>query len=233
MATPMASNSSDQLTPAQQLMQKHISSDDQPLSAKVEEVVDQDDLEHPPPSSTLPHRPDHDAVLPEQKPTAKKSTTLDTTSEELFPSLGGPRSASGTGQSHTWSKKPSIMTMNNHLNPNNNGPAIPGRVSAGGMSPNGSVTSPGPLHPKMSLPGRYSEQVVFAPSQLLPRSQLKKPVIEVLREINKRSKAEVKMSNGPNSCVIFEGTGPVDAVRQALKDVAKEVGSKVRTIIKC
>ena len=79
----------------------------------------------------------------------------------------------------------------------------------------------------MSLPGQHAERVQFAPSQLTPRSELKKPVQDTLRDINKRSKARVTMSTGPGGMIIFEGTGPVEAVRHALKQVAQELGSKV------
>lgn len=97
------------------------------------------------------------------------------------------------------------------------------------MTPTVNAPVSGIGQPKMNIPGRWTETVSFAPSQLLPRGQLKKPMPEVLRDINRRSKAEVKMSTGPNNHVIFEGTGPVEAVRQALKDVAKELGSKQST----
>jgi len=79
----------------------------------------------------------------------------------------------------------------------------------------------------MNLPGQHRERVQFAPSQLTPRTQLKKPVLDVLRDINKRSKARVEMSTGPGGMIVFEGTGPVEAVRNALKEVATQLGSKV------
>ena len=82
--------------------------------------------------------------------------------------------------------------------------------------------------PHMALPGRHTERIQFAPSQLLPKDRMKKPLQEVLRGINKKSKAKVEMRPGANGVIIFEGTGPVDAARQALKDLAKEVGSTVR-----
>jgi hypothetical protein len=79
----------------------------------------------------------------------------------------------------------------------------------------------------MSLPGKHAEQLRLVPSQMLPRNQLKKPVRDILRDISKRSKATVDMRGGPNGSIIFEGKGSVDAVRQALKEVAQQVGSKV------
>lgn len=66
---------------------------------------------------------------------------------------------------------------------------------------------------------------------MTPRSQLKKPVNDILRDINKRSKATVEMkAGGPGGVVVFEGSGPVDAVRVALKEVATQLCSKVRTL---
>lgn len=87
----------------------------------------------------------------------------------------------------------------------------------------------------VSLPGRFTERIQFAPSQLIPRQQLKKPVPDVLRDINRRSKAKVESRPGPGGVLIFEGQGPVDAVRQALKEVANQLGSKVRyaTLMLC
>lgn len=79
----------------------------------------------------------------------------------------------------------------------------------------------------MSLPGKHMEQLRLAPSQMQPRGQLKKPLRDILRDISRRSKATVDMRGGPGGSIIFEGKGSVDAVRQALKEVAQQVGSKV------
>jgi hypothetical protein len=79
----------------------------------------------------------------------------------------------------------------------------------------------------MSLPGKHMEQLRLAPSQMQPRGQLKKPIRDILRDISRRSKATVDMRGGPGGSIIFEGKGSVDAVRQALKEVAQQVGSKV------
>lgn len=80
----------------------------------------------------------------------------------------------------------------------------------------------------MSLPGKHMEQLRLFPSQMLPRNQLKKPLRDILRDISKRSKANVDMRGGPGGAIIFEGSGSVNGVREALKDVAQQVGSKVR-----
>lgn len=227
---------------AQQLMEKHTSTDGHPHNVTLEETVDEEDIQHPPPSAHGVNGNDDGPILsekaagkqPEATPAPKAPTQapLDTQSEELFPSLGAPKSKAAP--SATWSKKPAVVSMGGGVNGFANGAAARANLASGTSTPMSGVMTPtanamvsGVGLPKMNLPGRWTEQVSFAPSQLLPRNQLKKPMPEVLRDINRRSKAEVKMSTGPNNHIIFEGTGPVEAVRQALKDVAKELGSKV------
>ncbi|KAJ8105639.1 hypothetical protein OPT61_g10055 [Boeremia exigua] len=78
----------------------------------------------------------------------------------------------------------------------------------------------------MNLPGKHTERISFSTAQLTPRQQLKKPVSEIIRDINRRSKARLEQKTGPHGQIIFESTGPVDAVRESLKDIANEVGSK-------
>lgn len=80
----------------------------------------------------------------------------------------------------------------------------------------------------MSLPGKHMEQLRLAPSQMQPRGQLKKPLKDILRDISRKSKATVEMRGGPSGSIIFEGKGSVESVRQALREVAQQVGSKVR-----
>lgn len=94
------------------------------------------------------------------------------------------------------------------------------------MVPTGD-SGPSDLPRIMSLPGKHTEQLRLAPSQMLPRNQLKKPLRDILRDISKRSKANVDMRGGPGGSIIFEGKGSVNSVREALKDVAQQVGSKV------
>lgn len=85
----------------------------------------------------------------------------------------------------------------------------------------------------MALPGKHMEQLRLAPSQMQPRGQMKKPLRDILRDISRRSKANVDMRGGPGGSIIFEGKGSVDAVRQALREVAQQVGSKVTMWIGC
>ena len=233
---------------AQQLQQRHAAQEVH--NPTVEEVIDEEDILHPPPSAKL----QEPSNAPTQEPLSEKAMgkqkandspqtnnkpaqaptprALDTTSEELFPALGkGPNPQASAQVPTAWvSVKPTAAARGP---PNSvNGFSPPSGTNRSQSSTSSVMTpsttasfSQGPQH--MSMPGRHSERVQFAPSQLLPRKEMKRPVADVLREINRRSKANVEMKAGPGGMIYFEGRGPVDAVRQALKEVAKEVGSKV------
>lgn len=248
------------LTAAERLQRKHET--DAAHQPMIEEVVDEEDKEHPPPSMRLASdsEPIHEQVEqtppvsekaagkqkardePSQLPAKPKSNgvvSFDAQDQEAFPALGsGPKAPAPVPAAMAWgAKKPSSL----HPGANGaNGNAFLSSVSSsrasipvsGLMTPAPTNLSRGPqtrglsMPQQMPMPGRHSERIQFAPSQLLPRDQLKKPLQDVLRSINKGSKAKVEMKSGPNGNIIFEGTGPVDATRQALKDLAKEVGSK-------
>ncbi|KAJ5727219.1 hypothetical protein N7493_005039 [Penicillium malachiteum] len=187
--------------------------------ATVEETVDEEDLKHPAPSSLVNDQPlapvltavsesttpaESATSPPVSKPAPKKVPAFDVQSEELFPALGsGPKPTAPAAA--TWgAKKPSAAAAAAHGQPAKS-MEIP-RI--------------------MSLPGKHMEQLRLAPSQMLPRGQLKKPLRDILRDISRGSKATVDMRGGPGGSIIFEGKGSVESVRQALKEVALQVGSK-------
>jgi hypothetical protein len=105
---------------------------------------------------------------------------------------------------------------------------VNGYVDYFGVPRVGQISDTGTEIPRiMALPGKHMEQLRLAPSQMQPRGQMKKPLRDILRDISRRSKANVDMRGGPGGSIIFEGKGSVDAVRQALREVAQQVGSKV------
>lgn len=265
MATGAATNENsasalDAPSPAEQLQRKHAA--DEAHRATIEDAIDEEDIVHPPPSSTIAtnasdatpapilepvdqpisekaagkQKAQEEPAVPVSEPKAENKATLDTKSEELFPALGGgPKPRASAPVAPAWGAKKSPAFSSTASDGVNGHAAVSSAASSRASTPvsgiltpastNASQTRGGPQY--MSIPGRHSERVQFAPSQLMPRNQLKKPLQDVLRDINKRSKATVEMKPGPGGVVYFEGKGPVDAVRQALKDVAKEVGSKV------
>ncbi|KAI9841416.1 MAG: hypothetical protein M1838_003588 [Thelocarpon superellum] len=170
---------------------------------------------------------------------------LNTQSHELFPQLGaGPPARKPRPVAAAWGAKkvngvaaaganghshPASSTTSSRASTPASGPATPGSASASHSLASHANSQRGPVPQQLSIPGRYSERITLYPQEMTPRAQLKKPVPDVLREINKRSKAKVQMFSGAGGAVQFEATGPVEPVRQALKEVAKELGSKQST----
>lgn len=251
------------LTPAQKLQEKHDA--DASHNPTIEDVVDEEDLAHPPPSLQTDSTADPSApqAAPSTEATSERASgkqkareepevaatngkpktgpVLDTKSEELFPALGaGPKSKAPAAAPMAWgAQKPGAVNKVGSANgANGRGP-----LSSSTSSSRASTPAPGILTPastnasarpqsrggpqSLSLPGKHSEKIEFSPSELIPKNQLKKPIRDILQGINKRSKATVTMRPGPNNGLVFEGVGPFEATRQALRDVAKEIGSKV------
>lgn len=81
----------------------------------VEDAVDEEDVQHPPPSSTAkPSAESSDvAAPPVSKPT--KAPALDVQSEELFPALGsGPKSKAAANVPSAWgAKRPAAAAPQN------------------------------------------------------------------------------------------------------------------------
>ena len=264
-STEAAVSGSDAQSFAERMLQKHATVNGH--GPTIEDAVDEEDILHPPPSTSHQPSPTDSSPTPilvpaseamsekamgkQKAPTEPSSAetpikgskvpSLDTKSEELFPALGGGAKPRAQGPSMAWgAKKPASVAnangINGHAAASSNASSRPATPASGVLTPtssNANLSSRVNTPQYMSMPGRHSERVQFAPSQLLPRNQLKKPVQDILRDVNKRSKATVEMKPGAGGVMTFEGRGPVDAVRQALKDVAKEVGSKVMLVPEC
>jgi hypothetical protein len=227
------------MSPAELLKLRHAVANDV-HTVTVEEEVDEEDIAHPPPSVGHPassNKPLLDEVPTmsdiakgKQKendaPARPRPATFNVHSEEAFPSLGGPKLGAAP-VSTGWGKKPASISTHASKGPANGTPTPAQNNKSSRPHPPSNGRAAMPKEGLVSLPGRHVERISFAPSQIIPRTQLKKPIPEVLRIINKGSKARVEVREGPSGQLVFEGTGPVDAVRQALKEVASQIGSKV------
>ena len=242
MATETSPNAqtSDGTSLAAQLMKKH----DEAHQPQIEDAVDEEDLAHPPPSAAPSETPRSEELLSEKaagkrpardigKENVKpKTSSLDTQSEELFPALGGgPKPRAPAAAPPAWGARKPTSAANGMTNGHK-----ASDVSSGISTPVSGIMTPpstnASITPKvMSMPGKHTERIQFSPSQIMPRQQMKKPLPDVLRDINRRSKAKVEMRSGPGGTIIFEGTGPVEAVRLALKEIAQQIGSKVRFLV--
>lgn len=243
-ATNSGSSAIEDMTPAQKLLAKHTA--DEAHQPRVEDVIDEDDFMHPPPSSsTLPDAMEPDTVVgatrsmsevakgkqkvhdAEDQLTKPTLPNLNTESEEAFPALGPPKGRPTVPVAQTWAKKPAIMSLNGNKSAIN-GKMPSSTTSSSPSAPASGINGSAPL-PGVAFPGRHVERITFAPNQIKPPSQMKKTIPQVLLEINHKSKAKVTMREGMGGVRIFEGMGPVDAVRQALRELANQIGSKVRT----
>ncbi|KAF2641070.1 hypothetical protein P280DRAFT_468737 [Massarina eburnea CBS 473.64] len=233
------STAADGLTPAQKLMEQH------DHHATVEEVVDEEDVAHPPPPATLNKDTSDIPALSEKAAgkqkaedapapaPAKKAPALNTASEESFPALG-PVKPRAPVVAPTWGNKPASVSTNAVNGVNGNG-VTPSTAASRASTPASGVNSPaslplgrGPALPTMNLPGKQKQSLVFDPQHLVPRNELKKPMAEIIRDINKRSKAKLDVrTGGPGNKVVFEAYGPNEAVREVLKEAADAFGRKL------
>ncbi|KAI9826550.1 MAG: hypothetical protein M1832_006146 [Thelocarpon impressellum] len=178
----------------------------------------------------------------DRAPTAAAKKDLNTQSHELFPQLGaGLPSRAPPTVAPAWAVKkssPATPTANGH--PPNGSSAASSRAStpaSGLATPASSTTSPalprhaqsqrGPVPQPMSIPGKHSVRITLNPQEMKTRNLLRKPRPELVKEIDRKSKANIKMTAGPGGAIHFDAEGPVEAVRQALTEVARELGSKV------
>jgi hypothetical protein len=236
------------LSAAQRLMQKH---HDEVHKATIEEVPDEEDLRHTPePVSASVLESTEEAALPSQwgstmsaKAAGKqkeasapkeKIPLLDTESTELFPGLGGvPKSVQPAPSKPSWVAKPS-PGASKATNGGANG------ISTNGSStPNSGMNTPpsapiysAPKGASMSLAGNQGPPIlVLQKHEVLPRNQLKKPLAEIVKDVNKKHRTNMTVSAGEGGILEFRETmPPKDSVRnQALRDLGVQIGAKVRT----
>ena len=213
---------------ASQLLQQHAAANSHHVI--VEEVPDED-LKIPVAAEPAASEPKPSWVEPMSakaagKQKAPESATIDTQSHELFPELGGPKPKASAGAVPIWSAK---TNTNGKANGAGAG-ASPVNGTPRTSAPVSGVTTPtGPgLHgpPSVSIPGRNVETLYLEPQHVLPRNQLKRPLPDIIKDLNRRSRANINMSTLGNGKLKFEATGPQDMALQALKDLVNQVGTK-------
>ncbi|KAI9781737.1 MAG: hypothetical protein M1839_005730 [Geoglossum umbratile] len=260
----------EHLSPAELLMKKHEA--DIAHRAFIEDVVDEDDIAHPPTNEITPGPVLEEKCASVDGPTgswaqpisikaagkqkARGETNvdearakapykaLDLKSDAAFPSLGsGPRPPV-PATSLAWGAKKS-QPVQIHTSNGTNGTSVSSNHSSRASTPASGIATPTSVSASsafnqpntqrtqggatLSLPGRPKEvadTIVLKPHELLPRDQLKKPVSEIVQAIKKRTGASLQMStsrSGESTCI---ARGTPEAVRKALRDVAKELSAK-------
>jgi hypothetical protein len=87
-----------------------------------------------------------------------------------------------------------------------------------------------PKGASMSLAGNQGPPImVLQKHEVLPRNQLKKPLAEIVKDVNKKYRTSMAVSAGEGGILEFRETmPPKDAVRnQALRDLGVQIGAKV------
>jgi transcription antitermination factor NusA-like protein len=239
-----ASTSTSQKTNAQILQEKHEAAEAH--NPTVEDVVDEEDVQHPPPSSlvspSLPISSPSEEAMGKQKaePPPKKGAVLDTQSEELFPSLGGGSKArSGPAAAPAWgAKKPtpaSRAAANGFANGVASAQSASSPLSSRASTPPSGILTPasssainnasgarkGPM--QMAMPGKYTDSITLVPAQM----DKSKPLQPYLDKLNKKSRATVTRHTARDgSSIVFEGSGPKKDVSEALRTIARELTVK-------
>ncbi|KAJ3481714.1 hypothetical protein NLG97_g7754 [Lecanicillium saksenae] len=198
---------SGELSAAQKLMQKH--AEHAPHAVTVEDVPDVD----------LPKPTANDAsgswAAPMSSTAAgkqkEKQSSLDTQSHELFPELGAPKSKAAN-VAPIWSAKNGAPAQNGSNGAPQN---VPAPRSSDQARP-----------AVMSIPGRKVESVTLEPQFIMQRDKLKRPIPEILRDLNRKSRANITMTSVNNGHIRFDAAGPQDVAQQALKDLVAQIGRK-------
>lgn len=212
-----------ELSPAELLMRKH--------HVAVEEIPDEDDVKHseePIFASVLESATDESTTpgwIPQAAGKQKVSAppkALDT-SAAAFPSLGG---AAPKPTESIWIKDGGA--------PNGSAPVKAGKTNGNGVA-KGSTPSSGTSTPAVRsgakvAPNKYQELLKIARNQVLPRTELKKPLPELLKDLNKKSRAIVELSSTSNDHFFFVATGPEASVKQILSELSALICVKVCTI---
>ncbi|KAM6533101.1 hypothetical protein FALCPG4_006121 [Fusarium falciforme] len=197
-----------ELSAAQKLMQKHAEA---PHHVTVEDAPDEDlPIRAPAEASNSA-----DVAIP--KPTKPAAATLDTQSHELFPELGAPK-GKAANVAPIWGAK------------NANGKTNGGASNGGSRSSTPVSGAATPNKPSMFIPGRNVETVTLDPQYILPRGQLRRPITDIIKDINRKSRATISMATSANGRYKFDAAGPQDVAQQALKDLVAQIGT--RTAIK-
>lgn len=204
-----------ELSAAQKLMQKHAEA---PHTVTVEDAPDED----------LAPKAANDAsgswaapvsikAAGKQKEAQAPKSALDTQSHELFPELGAAKGKS-SNVAPIWGAKSNANGKTNGSG--SNGASRSSTPVSGAATPQGAT-------PSMFIPGRNVESVTLEPQFIMPRGQLKRPIPDIIKDINRKSRANIAMATSSNGRLKFDATGPQDVAQQALKDLVSQIGTRV------
>jgi predicted PilT family ATPase len=160
--------------------------------------------------------PDED-LPPRTSSSAKGLGKPDTNNHEEFPELGVGAATKGKSSATVapiWS-----ALQSNGNTPTNGTPRTSTPAPASGVSTPTGV-------PHVSLPGRHIESVIVEPQFILPRGQLKRPIGDIVQDINRKSRAFITTTTMANGGLKVQATGPQEKAQQAIRDLVHQIGTK-------
>ncbi|KAL7621934.1 hypothetical protein AAE478_007434 [Parahypoxylon ruwenzoriense] len=205
---------------AARLLQKHA---ENPLHATVEDVPDED--LKPSSAADAPEKSSWGQTVSTKaagKQPAQASATLDTQSHEAFPELGVPKSSSASKANIP----PVWGGAKTGANGKTNGTSWSANGTPRASTPASGVSTPTGVPPPVSIPGRNVETVVLESRFIMPRNQLRRPIPDIVKDINRKSRAVISMVPAPSGHLKFDATGPQDKAQQALRDLVQQIGVK-------
>jgi KH domain len=242
--TAEGSSSAAQKTNAELLREKHEAVEAH--NPTVEDDLDEEDIQHPPPSSLISPVANSSGFSEEaagkQRADAapKKAPVLDTKSEDLFPSLGGgPKARAAPASAPAWGVNKNTQPLRPAANGFSNGPP-PAPLASSPLSSRASTPLSGILTPtssyamnnaqssrkgpmQMAMPGKHTDSITLVPTQM----DKTKPIQPYLDRLNKKSRATVTRHTARDgSSIVFEGSGPKKDVSEALRTIARELCAK-------
>jgi len=189
----------------------------------IEEVVDEEDLikRHDTPLSNSVLEADNDPeplVAPKPVKKANAAPVIDSTEE--FPQLNGSKAKAPVVASEWGSQM------------NSGTPASAASEPASGAA---TPTSTGtPAHAKFTIPGQKTAEFSLTRDEMAPKSQMKRPLPEILKDIQRRLNAKVTQTTGPHGTMHFHATAPTSgAANQAIREIVDKVGVEVSADLWC
>lgn len=216
-------------TPAQLMQEQHEAACTHKVT--VEDVVDEEDIEHPPPSA--PAKTEQSAPITSNGMMSAKAAgkqkasemvgAIDTQDEEAFPSLGSGPKAPAAPRGGGWAAAAGKAPIN----------APSSRPSSGAQTPS---SGPGARTPtnnasgraEVSLPGRTTDQFEIENSELNKSKPRQKVFDDTFRKYNVKITTK---TTGMGKKTTFIASGPKARVTEALMYVSRELTiDKVSTL---
>ncbi|KAK4150872.1 hypothetical protein C8A00DRAFT_36487 [Chaetomidium leptoderma] len=200
----MSANTTE-ISAASQLLRQHTSS----TAAAASDAASASASEAPSASAPLDTGVEETTTPSATMPTTTTTTTTTTKTmtgpldPSLFPELGGTAPAPGPSAAPVWPR------------------------GANGTS---TGAAPPPPPPTVSLPGQYRETLLVEADHILPQGQLKRPLANIVKEFNRKSRAQIRVVPHAEDMLRIEATGPRGpSTTQVLKDFIALVGAKLTT----